>query len=227
MRVLCLVACVALLAAPVSAEVDFDGNRFQDSSPVDGPTLPAPPPHRVDLFDNEADFLTAAGDVTTQDFEAEATTADCESGAAEELVFTGFTVGSTPAAMKVLEIPCFGNHNTTPGGVKYLGADTDMGGVSAEVVFLFAAPIRALGLYITDLDTASMQITILGAGYAIEPHGDGGETYFGIIEDDEFTSVLVQIVQESDSHFSFDDISYGAGLSPVETATWGSVMSSR
>jgi len=223
MRVLCLVACMALLAGPVSADYDFDGNLYRDPPPDDGSTHPAPATPRAQVFNNEADFLSAAGYVTTQDFEAEATVGTCNDGAVPQIVFTDFTASSTPDAMKVLDEECVGNHNTTPGGAKYLSADTDQGGVSAEVTFMFDAPIKTLGLYITDLDTATLQLVILGSSYPIAPHGDGGESYFGIIEDVEFTSVVVQIIQEFDSAYSFDDISYGAGLTPVESATWGGV----
>jgi hypothetical protein len=216
-------ACVALLAGPVSADFDLDRNLYGDLPPDDGSGPPAPESPTAVVFDNEADFLNAAGYVTTQDFEAEATVGTCDDGAVPQIAFADFTASSTPDAMKVLDTPCVGNHNTTPGGAKYLSADTDLGGVSAEVTFTFDAPIKTLGLYITDLDSATMQILILGSGYMINPHGNGGESYFGIIEDTEFTTVIVQIVQEYDSHYSFDDISYGTGQTPVEDATWGGV----
>lgn len=70
MRVPCLVMCIALLAGPVSVELDVDANPFRDPQPDDGPTPPAPPPARFEVFDNEADFLNAAASVTAQDFGA-------------------------------------------------------------------------------------------------------------------------------------------------------------
>ena len=223
MRLLCLVALMALLAGPVFAEYDFDGNPYRDPLPDDGTGHPAPVGVRVQVFDSQAAFLSAAGYVTTQDFEAEPTIGTCDDGAVPQIVFADFTASSTPDAMKVLDQPCVGNHNTTPGGAKYLAADTDLGGVSAEVTFVFDPPIKTLGFYITDLDSATMHIVILGVTYAVAPHGDGGESYFGIIEDAEFTTVVVQIVDAFDSHYSFDDFAYGSGLTPVKDATWGGV----
>jgi hypothetical protein len=214
---------MALLAGPVSADYDFDGNLYRDPEPDDGSTHPSPATPRVQVFSDQATFLSAAGYVTAQDFEAQPTVGTCDDGGVALIGFPGFTASSTPDAMKVLDTPCVGNHNTTPGGAKYLGADTDLGGVSAEVTFVFDAPIKTFGLYVTDLDSATLQFTILGSNYTMGPHGDGGQSYFGIIEDTEFTTVLVQIIDAFDSFYSFDDIAYGSGLTPVEDTTWGVV----
>jgi hypothetical protein len=203
---------------------DFDGN-----SVLEGPVLPgstargsAQPRGTPGLFSDQAAFLAAAGVVTTESFEDDFTTADCDSGALTLITFNDFTATSDIPALKLLDRNCFGNHNTTPQGLKYLGADTDVSGVSAAVEFDFAQPLMVFGLFLIDLDFAVLEITVNGVNYPVVPNGDGGESYFGIVSPDPFTNVRFQIVTAFDAHYSFDDIAYGpAGPSAWSPATSG------
>jgi hypothetical protein len=215
---------ILLIAGSAHAEYDIDHNLFV--GPGDAITEPATSPgelYLIQIFDNQAAFLAAAGPVETEDLEDEPVIGDCNGGGQVQIDLDGFTATSNPAALKIPNTECFGGHNTTPGGVKYLLADTDMGGVSADVTFTFDAPITAFGMYMTDLDANDLQITINGIPYIVPAHGNGGESYFGIIEDTPFTVVDMVIVPGADSSYAFDDIARGVGATPVTAGTWGAI----
>jgi hypothetical protein len=158
------------------------------------------------VFDNQSDFLAAAGSVLTEDFEDEPLVGTQGGGAQTLIAFDHFTATSTPAALKVLNQPWYGNHNTTPGGAKYLSADTDIGWQSSEVTLTFQYPTSVFGLYLIDIEDG-VTLTISGTNYVWGAHGDGGESYFGLIADSPFTTVFIDM-GETDSHTSMDDITY-------------------
>jgi hypothetical protein len=89
-------------------------------------------------------------------------------------------------------------------------------------MFIFNQPITALGLFLIDLDAAVLEVTVNGVAYPVPPHGDGGESYLGLVGAAPFTSATFHIATGTDSHYSFDDIAY-ALLGPVSTepASWG------
>jgi hypothetical protein len=208
-----------------AAARDIDGNPYLPGTQV--PIRPGGnPPHGGGplVFDDQAAFLAAAGPVTTETFEDEPHSGDCDTGALPVLSVTDFTATSNPAALKILRDACFGNHNTTPGGVKYLTADTDVALVSADVMFVFNEPLTAMGLWLVDLDSALLEVVIQGVGYPVLPHGDGGQSYFGIVSAVPFADATFRIVNGTDTHYSFDDVAYGlSGPVAVEPAGWGRV----
>jgi len=160
----------------------------------------------ITVFPDQASFLTAAGPVITEDFEDELLIGTPHSGAMTPIAFDDFTAGSTPAALKVLDVEWYGNHNTTPGGSRYLSADTDISYQSSEVSFTFDFPVSAFGLYLIDIEE-SVVLTINGNNYTVPANGNAGESYFGIITDSLFTLVHMDMGVE-DSHTSMDDIAY-------------------
>ena len=197
------------------APMESDGNPpGRDPTPpawnVGGGVRDAGP---TQLFIDQASFLEAAGALSTETFEIDTTTADCDSSAAVILELGAIEATTNMPALKVLDETCFGNHNTTPDGLKYLGVDTDVSGVSADVNFHFSAPLTALGFYLIDLDVSTLEVTINGVSYPVPPNGEGGETYFGILSPEEFTDVTFQVVDGFDAHYSFDDVAYGS-MSP-------------
>jgi hypothetical protein len=206
-----------------STGFDIDGNPFvKDASAPSSEGGEAPQAGGALIFDNQAAFLAAAGPVATETFEDEPSTALCDGLGLAVLAVDDFLSTSNVVAMKLLREPCFGNHNTTPGGLKYLGADTELGAVSAEVMFVFNQPISALGLFLIDLDLAVLEVTINGVSYPVPPNGDGGESYFGIVGALPFTAATFRIVTGTDSHYSFDDVAYAlAGPVSVESRSWG------
>ncbi|MFN8179040.1 MAG: hypothetical protein U0167_14005 [bacterium] len=216
-----------------TAPADVDGN-----APAPGPQAPgwnvgggATRGGGPIIFNDQAAFLAAAGPAATETFETDSTTAGCDSAGVLVLVPGAFTATSNIPALKLLEVPCFGNHDTTPDGRKYLGADPDISGVSADVMFEFNQPLTALGLFLIDLDFANLEVTIDGVAYPVLQNGDGGESYFGIVGAAPFTTVTFQIVTAFDSHYSFDDVTYG--VSPplsaeeptLEPRSWSGVKS--
>jgi len=165
-------------------------------------------------YSDEASFLAAAGLVATEDFEDEPLVGTAGGGAQTLITFDDFTATSTPAALKVLDSPWYGNHNTTAGGAKYLSADTDIGWTSSEVTLAFDYAISAFGLYLIDIEDG-VTLTIGGSDYTVPGHGSGGESYFGIIAEDPFATVYMDM-GETDSHSSIDDVSYAAAPCPVD-----------
>lgn len=195
---------------------DGDGNVFDlgsNDATVSAPQDKDQNKARTDdvlIFDNQAEFLAAAGPVTTEDFEDEPVVGTCDSMNVPTITVDDFSATTVPEAAKLLDIPCFGNHNTTPGGVKYLSFDTDAGGVSSEVTITFNSPISALGFYIIDLDNNPLEVTINDIPYTVPATGDEGEAYFGIISNTSFTTIGLRILTGYDSHYSVDDVAYSA-----------------
>jgi len=157
------------------------------------------------VFDNQADFFAAVGAVVTEDFESY-TPGDPSGGAVSFMDFGTFSATSDPAALKILSGDFFGNHNTTPGGSQYLSADTDIGGVSADVTLTFDEPVFAFGLYLVDAEDGGF-IHIGNDFHPFAGGPDGVETYFGIISDTPFTTITID-AGDTDSHWSMDDVSY-------------------
>lgn len=206
-----------------SRGVDRDGNPYAAQ-----PVPPANPrgtpysPATVQVFTDRAAFLAAAGAVVQETFEDDASTALCDGGALPVLAFDDFTATSDPAALKLLREPCFGNANTTPGGQKYLGADTDVGGVSADVMFVFGNFLTALGMDLIDLDAADLDVSAAGGMWTVPANGDGGVSFFGIVSSAPFNLMSFRVVAGVDAHYSFDDLAYAAGGPvDVEASTFG------
>lgn len=215
-----------------SGPTALDGNAVVARAVLPGPTSGGTAQSRgtAAVFDDEAEFLAVAGPLAKENFEDNFTTAGCDSGALTVIPFNHFTATSDIPALKLLEQDCFGNHNTTADGRKYLGADTDVAGVSAAVTFDFVQPLRALGLFVVDLDFANLEVTVNGMSYPVLQNGDGGVSYFGLVSPDPFTSVSFHIVTAFDPHYSFDDLAYGPPLGVVgveppwdEGRGWGRV----
>lgn len=225
MRFFLTIACSVLAAGLASAaSLDIDGNPLGPGGSVRPSIDPSPTGPGVMTFNDQGDFLAAAGPVTTEDFEDEPVVGSCASGGQVALSFDHFDAAASLPALKVLDTDCGnGNHNTTPGGTKQLSADTDLGGVSADVTFSFNTSVHAFGLFLIDAEGGSTQITINGNSYLVPPTGNGGQAYFGILSDVAITTVDFAIVDGSDSHYSFDDVAYGAGPVSVDAVSWSSV----
>lgn len=160
------------------------------------------------IFSDQASFLTAAGPLTVEDFEAEAEFATPETAPPQaSIAFDFFTASSSPDALKLLDETVFGNHNTTPEGSIFLSADTDLSFVDATVTLVFSTPIIEFGLFMIDIDIGDGSVEINGIGYSIAATGNLGSQYFGIIEDTPFTSVILNGGFEN-SHWSMDDLAF-------------------
>jgi len=162
------------------------------------------------IFSDQASFLTAAGPLTVEDFEAETeiATPDPETDPPRPSIdFDFFTASSSPDALKLFDETVVGNHNTTPGGSIFLSADTDISLVDATVTLIFSTPIIEFGLFMIDIDFGDGSVSINGIGYSIAATGNVGSQYFGIIEDTPFTSVILNGGFEN-SHWSMDDLAF-------------------
>jgi len=203
---------VALLVAPVAAQqMDLELNPTGLGQDFAVPSPPSTYAVGVQLFTNQADFLAATGAINCEDFESWPTTGDCTSGVQSVIDFGPFRVEGASdegGAVKILDAPCTGNHNTTPGGIKYLSGDTDVAFRNAQIDFEFDDATCAWGAYIIDAEQG-IEITINGNVYLVPPTGDGGEAFFGIIDTGMFVTVELRVAVGSDSHYSIDDVCYG------------------
>lgn len=191
---------------------DRDGNPRTPGDPPASPfTPPLQPKGTVQVFTDRAAFLAAAGSVVHETFEDDASTALCDGPGAPVLAFDDFTVTSAPAALKLQREPCFGNHNTTPGGQKYLGADTEIADVSADVMLVFGGFLTALGLDVVDLDVATLEIVAAGGTWSVPPNGDGGESFFGLVSSAPFNVAMLHVASGADSHYSVDELAFAYG----------------
>lgn len=226
MRVVPAVLLLVLVLGPAHATpLDFDGNPILSEGSIRSPSEPGASHPGVLIFDNQAEFLAAAGSAVTEDFEDEPLVGACTGGAQTLISFDHFDASASPPALKVLAVDCGnGNHNTTPGGVNYLSADTDQGGVSADVTLSFYTSLHAFGLYLIDIES-DVQLTINGTPYLVPAGVNGGESYFGIVSPVAFTTIDIAIVSGFDSHYSLDDVAYGSGPISVDPDSWGAVKS--
>lgn len=166
-----------------------------------------PSAHGVTLFSDQTSFLNAAGSVTTENFESSTLSGSETSGALSSLNFNFLAVSSTPPSVKLLGIILSnGNHNTTLGGSRYLSFDTDQGSVSADATLIFNLPqsISALGFFLIDVEEG-VSVSINGIDYLVSPTSDGDVTYFGIISESPFATVLLD-AGVNDSQWSIDDM---------------------
>lgn len=218
----------------VARAADRDGNPGIPGDVT--ATLPAPSAatdSAARTFTDRDLFLAAITGKETENVEREPWTAECDGGGLPSVQFFDFEVTAEPAALKVLRDACFGNHNTTPGGKRYLGADTDSADVSAVVTFHFERNLHAFGAWIIDLDVAGLEVEVAGETYEVPATGEGGEAFFGVLTAAPFQEVTCRIAGGGvDSHYSFDDIVSGSGgQSPVAAAEgatfspWGRVKS--
>ncbi len=234
---MCVLAGTSFAGLPAGLRLDHDGN----------PGLAGPreiPPGNVGaglrdagvvVYSDQASFLAAVDSAVTETFETTPSSGLCDGVGVELLSFDDFVATSTPVALKLLREPCFGNHNTTPSGQKYLSADTDSADVSADVTFTFPESLAAFGLFLVDLDAASLIVQINDVDYEVPANGDGGESYFGITSPVAFDTVKFFVgVGGTDSHYSLDDVSsklFPAAPSVsapwnIEALPWGRVKAS-
>ena len=163
------------------------------------------------IFHSQSGFLGAIGPHIVEDFEDEALVGTAGGGGVASLALSHFTVTSNKPALKILGAPAFGNHNTTPGGSRYLSADTDLGWVAAAVgVSAFPGPIHAVGFRLIDFDVLPPVIQVNGSIYATLPTGDGGSRFWGIVTSAPITSLRIGPLGP-DSHWSLDDLVIGRG----------------
>ncbi len=161
------------------------------------------------VFENQLDFLLAAGPLSTEDFEAVPLVGDLNGGGVVLLAFDGFRALSDTDALKVLDVQDVGNHGTSPGGPRYLSADTDSLLRTATVTLQFEPSVSRLGFYVVDLDTFDMEVTINGVSYVIPATGNGGMAYFGILSDTLIAEVLLDSLG-SEVQYSLDDVAFPA-----------------
>ncbi len=227
---LTFLALAALAGTALATERDRDGNpRLGGVN-----TVPSERPSEAEgggatVFSDPVLFADAAGSLATEDFEDEPLLGDCISGGVSMLSTSDLFINSSEASLKILQAVCNnGNHGTTPAGSKFLSSDTDNADLSGNLMFVLPGLVQAFGFWITDADTVGMRATVNGQDYQAVPiagHGDGGETFFGVIDPAGFSTVLLT-TDAIDSHFSVDDVSYGSlGPVTIDPDTWANVKS--
>jgi len=171
----------------------------------------------LDVFFDAGSFLSQAsslpGTVEVEDFEGAPLSGTLEGGALPFISFAPFTAASVPDAVKVLDTPSVGNHNTTPGGSQYLGVDTDIGSLSADLTLTFDEEVAAVGFFlisadhINAVDPTPVTVVVQGFEYTMPVPDENEEAFFGITSGSAFTSVEIR-PDDVDSFYSIDDVSY-------------------
>ncbi len=167
----------------------------------------------ANLVFSEAAFLAAAEGVVVEDFEDEPTSGTPDGGGVTQLVFDGFTASTSPPAAKLFDTPVAGSANTTPGGSKYFGIDTDVGNVGATATLVFDPPVYAVGFQLIDAELGPSEITLDGVVYPIAATAAGGHDYVGILSNTAFTTLIIA-PESVDSFWSLDDVAMGRDPSP-------------
>lgn len=169
----------------------------------------------VVVYSDQESFLSDSSPITTEDFESYPLQGNTDSGGVTTYSFADFSLTANTNAIKILDVPHAGNHNTTAGGSQYLAFDTDTGLLGSYVTFSFepgVEPIHSFGLYFSTLhEPAFVQINGETPAYSISVPVADGETYFGIISAEEIFSIRID-GGATDSHWSIDDVSYGSTI---------------
>jgi len=167
----------------------------------------------ANLVFSESAFLAEAQGVVLEDFEDEPTSGTPDAGGVSQLAFDGFTANTSLPAAKLFDAPLAGSANTTPGGSKYLGIDTDVGGVGASATLIFDPPVYAVGFQLIDAELETSAITLDGVVYPIAATSAGGHDYIGILSNSAFATLTIT-PSSADSFWSLDDVSMGLDPSP-------------
>lgn len=174
------------------------------------------------VFTDRAQFDSALGGTSLEDFEDEALSGNTSNGASVTLTFTDFKVDTVPAAAKVLNVPAFGAQNTTPGGAKYLYLDTDIGLQGSATTFTFTHPTRGFGFQYTSVDQGgtTFDATINGQTFPITLNSIGGPSLFwGFVSATPFSTALV--ATSTESGYGIDDVAYDSGCNGPVTLPFG------
>ena len=163
------------------------------------------------IYTDRTAFETALADFFTETFEDEPTSGTTGSGAVPSIAFDGFTVSTTPTAVKVLDAPAFGAVNTTPGGDTYLYIDTDSGFSGYEATFSLDAPTSAFGFsYSGNSNPGDVTTIMLAGGSFVLPEStpDAG-MFWGYIADPGVLFDTAVLTATLNSAYGIDDVTFG------------------
>ena len=162
-------------------------------------------------------FGSATAGATTEDFESSALSGSTGGGAVTSLMFSDFSVSTSPAAAKVLDTTFTFSQNTTPGGAKYLYLDTDLGNVGSISTFSFDSAVSSVGFFYTYNPTwdatTNLDVMIGADTFTLGPVSTDGVGFWGITDVASFSSF--QIDSGTISGFGIDDMRYGGATSSV------------
>ena len=169
------------------------------------------------IYSSEAVFISAAGTLGFESFEALAVSNSVAAGFSRSL--SAFTISASPTAGVFDLANYLGTHATD--GTKYIEVE---GGGQQTMTFLFGSPIIEFGVTITDYgDFAASPMTFVtnggGSGNAaLGSRPDGNDQFFGFIDAAHpFTSLTLSTAAGAvGDPFSVDRVRYSAG-SPVST----------
>lgn len=161
------------------------------------------------VFTDRASFDAAAPNLLTEDFESYALSGTTGSGALAQIDFDYFSVSSSPAAVKVIDVPFAFSHNTTVGGEKYLYLDTDIAWQgSLSSFFNFIGPTDSFAFdytYNPGWDLTDYLTVHVESNSFILPDVDSiGEGFWGYIGDGYFSSL--QIDSGNISGYGIDEV---------------------
>lgn len=173
--------------------------------------LAAPAVTAGTIYTDRTSFEAALASLFIETFEDEPVSGTVSSGALPSIAFDGFTVSTTPDAVKVADAPNFGAVNTTPGGDTYLYIDTDIGFSGYEATFLLDAPTGAFGFsYSGNNNPDDVTSIMLAGGSFVLPMStpDVGQ-FWGYIADPGMLFDTAVLTATENSAYGIDDVTFG------------------
>jgi len=171
-----------------------------------GFVIAAQPAAALIIFNNETDFLNAAGPLSFEGFEG--LTANNANSLAT-ITASDFVVTASNTGLGIFNIPIAGQFATE--GDQFLDHQS---GLNVTTTFTFDLGINSFGFDLIDYgDFGTGQLTLVNdvgdnAVVAVAGGGDGNVQYFGLISDFVFTEAILTNTISGEA-FGFDKVSYG------------------
>lgn len=208
-----LACCISAVAQPAESE----NGPAAAAAPA---ALILPLVSNVQVYTSEAAFIAAVAAHNLETFESETPAAFGTSA-----VISGVSYDSSPTSQLELRdsVGPFGAGNTTPGGMNFLHADSEVGSFH-DPLFITSTvgPMAAFGANFTDLDFGTIQFFVDGdLVHQPSPAGDGATTFVGFIANGGFFFEEIEL-QVNDRTYGIDDVRTAQFVTvPVPaTGTW-------
>jgi hypothetical protein len=181
------------------------------------------------VYTNRAEFEAALLSFTVEDFESYQTndTPDVDvflkPTGHPSLELTYFSLAATPDAIKILDAPHSGSHNTSSGSndSQFLYLDTDAGlqGVITADITL-KQQVDAFGFNYTGVFEPDTDFTVTIGSYSFNLSRNNPEStplFWGVLGLGDFTQIT--LYTSSDSAYGVDDVIFGSAV-PLPPAIW-------
>jgi hypothetical protein len=179
----------------------------------------------ITVYTDRAAFESALNAYSVEDFESYPTygTPDPLLNIPDGLTsldLNDFSLTATPQAIKILNAPHSGAHNTTPGGSQFLYLDTDTGTVGSSTVFSLDNPVDAFGFDYTAVYEPGTVFTVSIGSEVFNLALNNPEAtplFWGVIGLGDFSDITLHT--STDSGYGVDEVTFGSAV-PLPPAFW-------